>query len=230
MKNIEFAQQLMQRYAQVNQALYLVGGSVRDYLYYGDFHDFDFATPCLLQESLTILQIHHYDAFSARFGTLKTRYHHREIEITTFRKEGDYRDFRHPDTIEYITDLFEDAKRRDFTINALYLDVTGKIIDPYQGQLDLQNKILRMIGDPSLRLAQDPVRILRALRFALQFNLTLEPSLEEGIRQHASLLSKISEARGRIELIKMRKHHSVATIQALFDFYKIDVQVRDYIV
>ena len=207
-----------------------MGGSVRDYLLTGDFTDFDFATPVLLNDSIRLLDIQDYDHFSAKFGTLKTRYHGKSIEITTFRKESGYSDYRHPDALEFVTSLELDASRRDFTINAMYLDYLGNVIDPYHGQQDLQAKKLVCIGNSDQRLQEDPVRILRAIRFALRFQLTMEASLEKSLLTYGYLVREISEARGRMELQKMRKYHSIPTIQQAFDHYKIDIHVADYVV
>lgn len=230
MKSIEFATALMSLYAKNNQSLYLVGGSVRDYLLTGDFTDFDFATPVLLDNSIRLLGIHDYDRFSAKFGTLKTNYCGRNIEITTFRKESGYSDYRHPDALEFVTSLEVDASRRDFTINAMYLDYLGNLMDPYHGQQDLQAKRLVCIGNSDQRLQEDPVRILRAIRFALRFQLTLDSDLEKSLLTYGYLVREISESRGRMELQKMRKFHSIQTIQQAFDFYKIDIHVADYVV
>lgn len=229
MKNIDYAIALMRLYAEEGHSLYLVGGSVRDYLLYEDFKDFDFASPCLVEESAALLYVDKYDEFSAKFGTLKTIYQTQEIEITTFRKEGRYSDYRHPDSIVFVDNLYIDAQRRDFTINSMYMNSNEEIIDPYNGRKDLENKLIRMVGNPFERIKQDPVRILRALRFVLRFDFYLENSLATSIRENAALISHISEARGVLELKKMLAHSSKEEVQKKLDEYDIDIQIADYL-
>ncbi len=230
MSSLNFAMDLMKLYQQQQKDLYLVGGSVRDYLLLGDFDDFDFATPCLLNESTHLLNITKYDSFSAKFGTLKAKYRGRNIEITTFRTEHGYSDLRHPDSIHYVQTINEDYPRRDFTINALYMDYQGQIYDPSGGQDDLKANIIRCIGEPDQRIQEDPLRILRAIRFALRFQFAIEENLEKSILKYAHLVEQISEVRGRIELHKMLTHSSVVAIEKMFERYKINIHVADYIV
>lgn len=230
MKNIDFAINLIDLYSKHGFNLYLVGGSVRDYLLFNDFDDFDFATNALVEDGRKILNTNNFDSFSSQFGTLKTIYENKEIEITTFRKEGNYLDGRRPSYIEFIDDLNIDAKRRDFTINALYLDKEKNIFDPFFGKEDLKNKIIRMIGDPYIRLKEDPLRIIRALRFALKLNFQIETSLETAIFDLKHLVETISYARLSLEINKILKYHSKKDIQYFFDKYNLNIKISKYIV
>ncbi|PIR96718.1 MAG: tRNA adenylyltransferase [Candidatus Doudnabacteria bacterium CG10_big_fil_rev_8_21_14_0_10_41_10] len=129
-----------------------------------------------------------------------------EIEITTFRKEGKYLDARHPKKVKYIKDQSQDASRRDFTINALYLDVIKKeVIDYVGGFSDLKKKTLRFVGAPDKRIKEDALRLMRAVRFASVFGFKLEPKAIEIIRKNAKLLKKISAERIKQELDKIVK-------------------------
>ena len=141
--------------------------------YLGEFDDFDFATPCTPVIVTTILDLDKYDKFSFKFGTVKTEYLGQEIQITTFRKEGEYLDSRHPQTIKFIKNIEIDSLRRDFTINALYLDYEGNVLDFHGGLNDLENHIIRTVGNPLDRIKEDPTRILRGLNFkTLHLDLT----------------------------------------------------------
>ena len=221
MKNFEIAKEILNKFPLGN--LYLVGGSVRDYLLTGDFHDFDFATPLLPKDVIKILNIQEYDNFSLKFGTVKAKYLGVEIEITTFREEGNYTDSRHPSSVDFITDIKIDSNRRDFSINALYLDKDGNVIDYHNGRKDLKEGIIRMIGDPYKRLKEDPVRILRALRFSLEFSFKIDEELDQAIKKTKNELEKVSEYRLKSEIGKMLEHSSLKEIKDIFKRYEINL-------
>lgn len=219
---ITFANKVLDYFDAKGLPLYLVGGSVRDYLLNKDIIDFDFATPCLPNQVVSALDASEYDDFSIRFGTIKTIFEGRPIEITTFRKEGKYSKRRHPTQIEFIEDMNLDSNRRDFTINALYLDSSGKIYDFHNGQEDLKNKIIRMIGDADIRIKEDPVRILRALRFKLCLGFTFDSKLEKAIYDNIGLIKEISSTRLIMELNKFRKTSSDEKIIEELKDYQIE--------
>ena len=125
------------------------------------------------------------------------------IEITTYRVDGDYSDGRHPDEVRFVTSLTEDLRRRDFTVNAMAMDLHGEIKDPFGGQQDLEVGIIRAVGDPETRFREDGLRILRALRFAAVLGFHIEPATEAALFQCAPLLQKISAERIFIELKKL---------------------------
>ena len=159
---------------------YIVGGATRDFLLKKqDIHDIDIAT------SLTSAEIKEYlkDA-NYRFENLGIvnyslyKYH---ITFATMRKENDYLDFRHPSKIEFITSPLIDSYRRDFTINAIYFDKNGNIFDPQNGVLDLNNHLIRIIGNPQTRIKEDPLRIIRAYRFKNDLNFEIESTLFKAI-------------------------------------------------
>ena len=185
-----------------NVTVYLVGGGVRDFLLKKEFDDFDFATPFDTKELINLLDIDKYDHFSLKFGTLKTMLLGHEVEITSFREESEYTDHRRPTNIKFVKDIKIDAKRRDFTINALYLDSSFNVIDFFDGINDLNNKIIRMIGDPYKRLKEDPVRIIRAIRFSKNLGFTLEETLHDAIIKNINELNYISLTRLEKELEK----------------------------
>ena len=128
----------------------------------------------------------------AKYGSISIKQNNLKFDITTLRKENQYQDSRHPEDIVFIKDLSEDVKRRDFTVNALYLDHDLKPIDFVGGISDLKNKILRMVGNPENRLKEDPLRIIRALRFSLDYNLEIEDELDRAIKENISLVEKLN--------------------------------------
>ncbi|GMC03023.1 hypothetical protein K4E_05380 [Enterococcus thailandicus] len=126
-----------------------------------------------------------------------------QYEITTFRTESTYQDFRRPDKVEFVRSLEEDLKRRDFTINAFALKEDGKIIDLFDGLDDLHNHVLRAVGNPHERFHEDALRMMRGLRFISQLGFELEPETLEAIKENHALLEKISVERVNIEFVKM---------------------------
>ena len=202
MSKIEEFQILAKTFKQNGFHLYLVGGTVRDYLLNIDLNDMDAvsdATPSEIKKFLPNVD----DTF-ARLGSLKYKSPSNiKFDITTLREESGYLDSRHPSNIKFVKDLSKDFLRRDFTINALYMDDNLNVIDYCSGQIDLANRLLRMIGDPSIRLKEDPLRILRAIRFAISFNLDIEESLYKAMQDNFHLLSQITDAKIRSELNKI---------------------------
>ncbi|MBQ9011533.1 MAG: hypothetical protein IJ093_02670 [Bacilli bacterium] len=137
---------------------------------------------------------------NSEYGSVIISYEKIRFEITTFRTEGKYKDYRKPSNIQYISSLEEDLKRRDFTINTLCIDKEGQKIDLLNAKSDLDNRIVRMIGNPKLRLKEDVLRILRAIRFATVLNFELEPVLKIYIKKYGPLLKKLSKERQKEEL------------------------------
>ena len=170
--------------------IFEVGGSVRDSLLGLGTTDFDFATDATPEEIMKFLPDAN-DTF-ARYGCIKYKGEFGRAEITTFRVEEDYDDFRHPKQVRFVKSLEEDYKRRDFTINAIYKDINGKIYDPANGVFDINNKIIRFIGDPETRIKEDPLRILRAKRFANKLGFKIDDLTNEAIEKYSYLLDKLN--------------------------------------
>ena len=215
--------------ATINDAgylAYLTGGSVRDHLLYGNFDDIDIATDATPMQLSALFGIKRFDKFAAKFGTFKAVVQGLPVEITTFRVEAEYANHRHPSMLSFVKEPSLDAGRRDLTINAMYMDQYGAILDYYNGQQDLEHKLLRLIGDPYERLEEDPVRILRILRFMLQFNFEIEPGTESALIDKANLVDEISSERQKLELQKFLKIASLQEIQHAFDKYGIDVTTK----
>lgn len=176
---------------------YLVGGYVRDTLLGIKTYDVDIATSALPKDIHAIFNI-----CSNNYGGANLKIDNYNIDITTFREETKYVS-RHPEEVNYITDLASDLTRRDFTINAICMDKDGKVIDYLNGIDDLNNCLIKMIGDPSKRLKEDPLRILRAIRFATVLDFNVDDELMLALKNNANLVSSLSGSRVREELDKI---------------------------
>ena len=204
MDKIKEFQQLAQLFKSHGFNLFLVGGTVRDYLLDKELDDMDAVSDATPIQIVSFLP--NVDTTFAHLGSLKYKNENGlKFDITTLREESGYLDSRHPSNIKFVKDLKVDYLRRDFTINALYMDADLNIIDYSGGQVDLSNRLLRMIGDPDKRLKEDPLRILRAIRFALMFNLKIESTLYEAMQDRFYLLSNITDAKIRSEIDKIKE-------------------------
>lgn len=177
-------------YADHGYSLYMVGGSARDHLLGKEIRDLDFVTDATPEESFTFLK--EVGKQFARFGIITIKDDGQYIDIATFRKESGYVDSRHPNKIVFVKDMYTDSCRRDFTINALYVDANEKVYDFHDGLKDLHDGIIRFIGDPMTRVKEDPLRILRARRFAKRFGFRIEPLTEKAIVEGEPLLLKLN--------------------------------------
>lgn len=183
--------------------LYLVGGSSRDLLLGKQFVDFDFATNA--PYDLLIELFPGVKNSYKKFGIVNLKYQDFDITLACLRKEKLYNDNRHPDVITFIDDPIVDAKRRDFTINAIYIDSNGTILDPFDGRADLKNKIIRMIGDIPSRINEDPIRIIRAFRFEDKLDFEIEPELEEYCKANMWRIEKLNPYKLELEYKKCSK-------------------------
>ncbi len=181
--------ELKERFAAKGKRLYLVGGSVRDLLLNKPYIDHDMVTDATPEEMKEIVPEGNY--VFAKYGSVRLKINNEEVDITTLREEGEYDDSRHPSYIKFITDPEIDAKRRDFTINAMYLDENYSLLDFYGGKKDLEDKIIRFIGKPEERIKEDPLRILRAKRFAKVLGFKIEEDSLKAIEKGKSLVSLI---------------------------------------
>jgi len=183
-----------------HEALF-AGGAVRDLLRGEPPHDYDVATSARPEQVLDLFP--HTVAVGAHFGVVVVRYGGHDVEVATFRSEGGYADGRHPTRVVY-SSARQDVLRRDFTINGLLYDpVTDRVIDYVGGQADLEAGRLRCIGEPDARFAEDRLRMLRAVRFAVRFDLTVDPDTWAAVQAHASEIGAVSAERIRDELLKM---------------------------
>lgn len=185
---------------------YLVGGCVRDMLMGVEPHDWDICTNAKPEETKRVMKEHKIYTFDSgiKHGTITAVLNGENYEVTTYRSEADYSDGRHPDRVEFITDIHEDLKRRDFTINAMaYNPLTGELIDDFNGHLDLKNGIIRAVGNASERFDEDSLRILRALRFAIKYQFNIDDYTSLSMHRQRGLLVNISKERITDEVRKM---------------------------
>ncbi len=181
---------LDQKFRENGFSIFEVGGSVRDSLLGLEVFDFDFATDATPEEILKFLP--DTNNTFAKYGCIKYKGEFGRAEITTFRVEENYEDFRHPGNIKFVKSLNEDFKRRDFTINAIYKDINGTIYDPSNGVDDLKKHLICFVGDPEKRIKEDPLRILRAKRFAKKLNFKIEEKTQKAIDEFSYLLEKLN--------------------------------------
>jgi len=182
---------------------YIVGGCVRDAILHKEPHDWDITTNAKPSEIRDIFSDYHILDIGEKHGTITVIIEGYPVEITTYRSDGVYVDARHPESVSYVSNLKEDLERRDFTINAMAYNDEDGIIDYFNGQDDLKNKILRTVGDPDIRFNEDGLRILRALRFASVLNFSIEEATATSILANKLLLEKLSAERIREEFNKI---------------------------
>lgn len=184
--------------------LFMIGGTTRDYLLSLDVYDYDFVSDATPEEMKTFLKDGNYTF--AKYGSVRLKVDGIHIDITTLRVEGEYLDYRHPSYIKYVRTINEDYVRRDFTINAIYIDEQMNVIDPTNlGIKDLENKIIRFIGEPEKRIKEDPLRIIRAERFAKKLNFIIEEKSRLAIEKNRHLLDEINPEKIKEEIRKMNK-------------------------
>jgi poly(A) polymerase/tRNA nucleotidyltransferase (CCA-adding enzyme) len=184
---------------------YAVGGCVRDLLLGKEPKDWDITTNAKPEEIQKIFPEHVYEN---TFGTvaIKTGSDKPElalVEVTPYRIEGKYSDKRHPDDVKFADKLEDDLSRRDFTVNALAMDIDGKVTDLFNSQKDLKSKVIRTVGEPVERFGEDALRLLRAVRFATILNFKIEKKTLEAVNKNADWLIAISKERVKDEFIKI---------------------------
>ena len=180
---------------------YFVGGSVRDRILELDVYDVDIATSAQPFEIKKIFK--RTVDVGIEHGTIMVLVGDDSYEITTFRTESTYKDFRRPDSVTFVRSLEEDLKRRDFTMNAIALDNNGNIMDPFNGMADIDKGIIRAVGNPHERFKEDALRMMRAVRFSAQLDFQIESETMVSIRENAPLLEKIAVERIQIEFEKL---------------------------
>ncbi len=196
-KNAEI---IIQQLNQAGYAAYAVGGCVRDSLLGLTPQDWDICTSALPEETKQVFSGFHIIETGIRHGTVTVRVNHQSFEVTTFRKDGDYKDCRHPDTVEFVSDVEEDLFRRDFTVNAMAYHPEIGVVDCFGGQNDLFSKTIRCVGDAKVRFQEDALRILRGLRFAARYGFSIEAETQYAMNECQHLLSLIARERISEEL------------------------------
>ncbi len=197
--------EVMDNFSKAGYEIYVVGGVVRDLLLGKPTYDWDFTTNATPEQIMELYPDAFYDN---KYGTVGLKNDSaRPYEITTYRREFGYTDNRRPDTVEWGQNLEEDLSRRDLTINAMALrQAQGKqpeLIDPFSGQLDIKNKLIRAVGDPNERFAEDALRMMRAVRIAAQLGFSIEQETLQAITRNSFLIKNIAAERIKDELFKL---------------------------
>src|SRR3989344_5966076 len=220
--------ELMSKFTGAGYQIYVVGGAVRDLLLKRPVHDWDFTTDAKPEE---ILKLFHEGFSNNKFGTVGIPSDDQILEVTTMRKEGIYKDFRHPDSVSWTKKIEEDLARRDFTINTMALGQTNQrisesakaspttseqssqpvnqltssliLIDPFSGQADLEGSLIRAVGDPNKRFQEDALRLIRAIRIGAELGFDIEKETFASIKIQANLIAEIANERIRDELFKL---------------------------
>ena len=217
---------VLKQLEQAGYEAYFVGGAVRDLILKRPIHDIDIATSAYPEE---VKQIFPKTIDTGiKHGTVTVLNNGASYEITTFRTESGYQDFRRPDHVTFVQNLAEDLKRRDFTINALAMNRTGEIIDLFNGLGDLQKHLIKAVGDPMKRFHEDALRMMRAVRFMSQLNFDLESQTKEAVSDLHQLLSKISVERIRDEFVKMGTGTNSRAAFKIFLQTKLSESVPDF--
>jgi len=192
---------IIEKIEKAGHEAYFVGGAVRDFLLGKEIDDVDIATSALPDEIQSIFP--KTVDVGIEHGTVLIIYEHESYEVTTFRTESEYENYRKPKEVHFVRSLLEDLKRRDFTMNAMAMTKNGEIIDPFHGQDAIKNKIIKTVGLPEERFREDALRMMRAIRFVSQLDFQLDEKTYESICQNQHLLQHISVERILVEFEKL---------------------------
>jgi len=220
MDKVKIAKMSLLKLIEHGYQAYLVGGFVRDTIMGRPTTDIDIATDAKPEEVMNLFK--KAIPTGLKHGTITVIENGLPIEITTFRREGKYLDFRRPSEIKFVSSLIDDLSRRDFTMNAIAMDLDGQLIDPFQGKFAIQNQTIKSVGNPKERFLEDPLRMLRAVRFASQLSFFIEKDTQNAIIQLAPFLQYIAIERVKIELNKIiNSNHPEIGFHLLFS-YELD--------
>ncbi|MFL6556270.1 MAG: CCA tRNA nucleotidyltransferase, partial [Bacillus sp. (in: firmicutes)] len=195
------ASPVLKRIEDAGYEAYFVGGSVRDFLLKREINDVDIATSATPAEVKRIFS--RTVDIGIEHGTVLVLFNNESYEITTFRTESEYQDFRRPKEVSFIRSLHEDLKRRDFTMNAIAMDRNNKLIDPFNGYSAIKEKIIQTVGSASARFQEDALRMMRAVRFVSQLSFHIESGTVEALANLVHLLDKIAVERKKAEFEKL---------------------------
>lgn len=208
---------------------YVVGGAVRDFLMGKTPHDYDLTSDALPSQISDVFKDFYQEHSGEKHGTIRVIIDHKPIEITTFRCDEGYTDYRRPDNVEFVKDAYIDSKRRDFSINAFYYS-EGHIYDFHEGLEDLNNKVIKTIGNPSARFHEDALRILRAIRFSAKLGYEIESKTKTALLDCKEELNLIAKERILIELKEISSTSNFfKDIKEYFPIFKLIIPCLDKI-
>lgn len=205
---------------------YIVGGAVRNYFLNKPINDYDITTSASPNTIKILFNQYNQYSIGEKLGTIVVLIGESKIDITTFRKDENYIDHRHPKEVIFTTDLFEDLKRRDFTINALCVDKDNNFVDLFDGINDLNNKIIKAIGDANTRFNEDALRILRAIKFASKLDFEIENNTYKALFANKDLLKKIANERKKEEFLQiLSAKNKYKYINEYLDIFKTFINI-----
>lgn len=208
---------------------YVVGGAVRDFLMGKTPHDYDLTSDALPSQISDVFKEFYQEHSGEKHGTIRVIIDHKPIEITTFRYDEGYTDYRRPDNVEFVKDVYIDSKRRDFSINAFYYS-EGHIYDFHEGLEDLNNKVIKTIGNPSTRFHEDALRILRAIRFSAKLGYEIESKTKTALLDCKEELNLIAKERILTELKEISSTSNFfRNVKEYFPIFKLIIPCLDKI-
>lgn len=205
----EDAKEIIKLFEASGYEAFAVGGCVRDAMFGRDPHDYDICTNATPDQMKAVFAKSGHNTYDTglQHGTISILGNDREIyEATTYRIDGEYTDGRHPDGVQFVTDVTQDLARRDFTINAMCYNDSVGLVDPFDGAEDLKKGLIRCVGDPNKRFQEDGLRIMRAIRFAATYGFEIEPETKKAIHDNKHLLQNVSAERKTVEFVKTITH------------------------
>jgi len=212
----EYVEKLIDQLNENGKECYVVGGAVRSFLLDQPIHDYDLTTNALPDEMKEIFSDFRTIDTGLKHGTLTVLSGRHPVEITTYRRDGDYQDHRHPDEVVFSSALRDDCARRDFTVNALCYHPKEGILDFYGGKEDLKRHLIRCIGDPRQRFDEDALRLLRAVRFAAQLDFEIEKNTEAALKEKKEDLRYVSMERIHEETDRILSSSNCANVMDLY--------------
>lgn len=218
---------ILQRLIDHGYEAYFVGGYVRDFMLNRTIKDIDIATSAMPSK---VIELFSYTIPTGlKHGTVTVIINNCAFEVTTFRREMKYEDFRRPEQVDFIDNLQEDLQRRDFTMNAMAMDLAGNLIDPFEGMMDLGRGLLRCVGDAFERFNEDGLRMMRCIRFAAEYELQIETSTWQALLAQRIALRHIAMERIRMELDRIIEGNAPDRGIALLaesqisNYFKVDI-------
>ena len=205
---------------------YMVGGCVRDMIMGKIPSDFDITTNALPEDIIKCFPDKNCVLSGMKHGTVAPIINHEAVEITTYRIDGEYKDSRHPEEVYFTKKIEEDLSRRDFTVNAMAMGKDFNVIDPFSGKSDIENKVIRCVGDAEKRFSEDALRIMRALRFSSTLGFSIEEETKKAILKLYPLLSNIAKERIFTELKKLITGKNAGKILAEYNDVFIFIMPR----
>lgn len=223
------AEYVLSRLKENGYQAYVVGGAVRDFLMGKTPHDYDLTSDALPSQISDVFKDFYQEHSGEKHGTIRVIVDHKPIEITTFRCDEGYTDYRRPDNVEFVKDVYIDSKRRDFSINAFYYS-EGHIYDFHEGLEDLNNKVIKTIGNPSTRFHEDALRILRAIRFSAKLGYEIESKTKTALLDCKEELNLIAKERILTELKEISSTSNFfRNVKEYFPIFKLIIPCLDKI-